>query len=526
MCGIVGAVNKKGERSQIGSVTYVLLNGVQHRGYESAGMSRLGDNGIETIKGLGPVNAALPTEKIINKTGFAALGQVRYSNTGSGVTRSEKLKFQLGKTISDKWKRNAQPFYRDSLKFGDAALVQNGNLTNAQELKKWLQDDLGLVFKGETDTEVILVLLMYYVEFENLSVLEAIQKAMTKMRGSFSCLLLTKEGIIAFRDKKGFHPLEIGEDDNFFYFASEPCAWHLHRAKHIGEVKPGEIIEAKVGQTQLIRHPAPTKCKLSLCIFEYIYLMAIYNPQVKKIRDRYGRALFQHHQLPGLIISMMESGQGAALGYSFAQAIKLPGQGCYDNTLPKDPSLGRSFLEAEQLDREEIVRIKYHFLLPQISDKIDYFASNLNQPWINIVDDSLVRGTTSRIIIQLVRELLQEFYPQLADKIKIAWLASSPPYKYPCYMGIDTYDQEKLIAWRVEQELKGQFPGQTISQDQIIEVVRQQIGADYLGYLPIEDARQITAEALGLQPTEFCDACFTENYPIPVNRRQHKMSCA
>ena len=525
MCGIVGAVNKKGELSQVGTLIYVLLNGVQHRGHESAGKSRLGDNGIETSKGLGPVNAALPPEKIINKTGFAALGQVRYSTTGTGVTRTEKIMFQLGRTISDKWKRNAQPFYRHSLR-GDAAIVHNGNLTNAQELKKWLQEDLGLEFKGESDTEVILVLIMYYVEFENLSVLEAIQKAMTKMRGAFSCLLLTKEGIIAFRDKKGFHPLEIGEDDNFFYFASEPCAWHRHRARHIGEVKPGEIVEAKVGQAQLIRHPAPTKSKLALCIFEYIYLMAIYNPHVKKIRDRFGQALFQYHPLPGLIISMMESGQGAALGFHFSQAMKLPGQGCYDNAIPKDPSMGRSFLESEQLDREEVNHIKYHYLLPQISDKIEYLASILETVWIIIVDDSLIRGTVSKIIIQLIRELLQEYYPHLAGKIKIAWVVSAPPYKHPCYMGIDTYDKDKLIAWRLEQELKSSSSHQDITKEMLTEAVRQAINADYLGYLPIEDAKEITATVLGLQPDELCAACFTGDYPIPVDRCQHKMSCA
>ncbi len=526
MCGITGVVTKSKQLGPIGPIAYDLLLHEQHRGEESAGISVCDDNGIETLKGLGPVIAALPAEKVLNLDGYAALTQNRYSTTGTGVTKQDKLQFQLGRFRGNAWKKNAQPFFRRSLRIGDAAIVHNGNLTNAQELKNWLRNDLGLEFKGQSDTEVILVLIMYYAEYENMSLLEAVRKAMTKMKGAYSCLLLTKEGIIAFRDKKGFRPLEIGEDDNYFYFASEPCAWHLLQAKHLGEVEPGEIIEAKIGSPELIRHKPPKKSRLAICIFCYIYLMAIQNPKVKKIRDRYGQALFRHHPLPGLIISMMESGQGAALGYSFAQAINLPGQGCYDNALPKDPHMGRSFLEAEQLDREAVNRLKYYYLLPQIADKIEYFATIMETVWIIIVDDSLVRGTVARIIIQAIRELIQEYYPHLAHKIKIAWLVSAPPYKFPCYMGIDTYEKENLIAWRIEQQLKVANPDQEISQEALIEAIRQEIGADNLGYLPVDEAKQITAGVLGLKPSELCDACFTGNYPIPVDHCQHKMSCA
>ncbi len=524
MCGITGVVAKNKQLAPIGQIAYDLLLHLQHRGEESAGASFRNENGVETIKGLGPVIAALPAEKIMSEEGYAALTHNRYSTTGTGVTKQQKHQFQLGLFKSSSWKRNAQPFFRRSLRIGDAAIVHNGNLTNAQELKNWLRNDLGLEFKGESDTEVILILIMYYAEYESLSLLEAVRKAMTKMKGAYSCLLLTKEGIIAFRDKKGFRPLEIGEDNNFFYFASEPCAWHLLQARHIGEVEPGEIIEARISSSELIRHKPPRRSRLAVCIFCYIYLMAIHNPKVKKIRDRYGQALFSQYPLPGLVISMMESGQGAALGYSFAQAIKMPGQGCYDNVLPKDSNVGRSFLEAEQLDREAVNRLKYYYLLPQISDKVEHLASILETVWIIIVDDSLVRGTVSRILIQAIRELIVEYYPHLSHKIKIAWLVSAPPYQFPCYMGIDTYDKDKLIASRIEQQIKAASKKE-VGLDELTEGIRQEIGADKLGYLSLEEAKKITASVLGLKPENLCDACFSGDYPISVDECQNKMSC-
>lgn len=527
MCGIIGVVSKKAEEQPIGLVTLFALYGLIHRGKESAGIATFGPNsGLNTIKGLGTVDVALPIAKVINILGTHGFGHTRYSTSGSGASAIDKLKFLFGKLKHSIWKRNAQPFYLETLK-GKRALIHNGNLTNAHKLKKELQEKLpGIEFLGQSDTEVILVLISYYIDYENLSTVEAIKKAMGVMEGAYSCILLTKEGLFAFRDVKGFRPLEIGENNDFVFFASEPCAWHIFKAKHIGSVQPGEIVEAKPGSGQLTRHQVLTSETQAICLYCYYYFMALHNPQVKECRDRYGIELFREHPLSGMIIPMMESGLGAALGYYFGQAMSLTNIGFVDIPMPKDPNIGRSFIAADQAERQAVNESKYFYLFDQIKHKIRALAEKLDVMWFIVVDDSLIRGTVAKAIICQIREIIKTIFPDLADKIKIAWLLTAPLYKHPCYMGLDTYEPNSLIAHRLGEKLRNQQGTSEVSDEQIIEAIKLEIGADYLGFLTFGKSLQITAEVLGITTADLCKGCTSGEYPIKIDEQQDKMSCA
>jgi amidophosphoribosyltransferase len=444
---------------------------------------------------------------------------------GGSASAIDKLKFLLHKLKNSIWKRNAQPFYLQTLK-GKRALVHNGNLTNAHKLKRELQSkDPSLEFMGESDTEVILVLISYYIEYENLSTLDAIKKAMNVMEGAYSCILMTKEGLFAFRDPKGFRPLEIGENNDYIIFSSEVCAWKSHKAKHIGSVNPGEIVQVLAGSSQLIRHQVLTSDKTALCAYCWYYFMAITNPTVKNCRDLYGIELFAEHPLSGIIIPMMESGLGAALGYHFGQSMSKDHMGFIDIITPKDRNVGRSFLEPIQADREEVNRMKYVFLFDEIQHKIRTLAEQLDTLWFIIVDDSIIRGTVSKTIISMIRQIIQDLFPDLAHKIKIAWLSSAPLYKHPCYMGLDTYDRNSLIAHRHEEAIKIKLGTDSVSDSQIIEAIRLEIGADYLGLLPLENSLRITAQVLGISEDDICKACATGIYPIDIDPELDKTSC-
>jgi amidophosphoribosyltransferase len=526
MCGIFGLATKKENEELIGLQTLLGLYGLIHRGRESAGIVTYGPrSGLNHVKGLGPVDVALPIAKVLKLPGTIAVGQVRYSTMGGSATAIDKLKFILRKLKSSIWKRNAQPFYLETLK-GKRALVHNGNLTNAHKLKQELKNkDPDLEFMGESDTEVILILISYYIEYEHLSSLDAIKKAMSVMEGAYSCILLTKEGLFAFRDAKGFRPLEIGENNDYVIFSSEVSAWKNHKAEHISTVKPGEIVQVLAGSAQLIRHQVLTSDKMALCAFCWYYFMAITNPTVKECRDLYGIELFAEHPLSGIIIPMMESGLGAALGYHFGQAMSKAHKGFFDIPMPKDRNVGRSFLEPNQTDREEVNRMKYYFLFDQIKHKIRALAEQLDVLWIIVVDDSINRGTVAKVMISIIRKIIQELFPDLANKIKIAWLSSAHLYKYSCYMGLDTYDLDSLIAHRCEEMLKIKLNTEVVSDSQIIEAIRLEIGADYLGLLSLEKSLQITAQVLGVNIDDICMACVTGEYPINIDDGLTKKSC-
>ncbi len=516
MCGIIGEICKEGNKVDIGIRAKRLLRNLQHRGHESAGITVTDGQNVSTKKGTGEVIEAIPKRWAFRKEGLAAIGQVRYSTTGSSVPKdnraislseSEVSYEELHEHEKSPGAKSSQPFFHDSTFQGRCALVHNGNLTNASSLKSSLIEK-GIDFEGSSDSEVILKLLCYLIDAEKLEVLEAIQKTMTKIKGAFSCIFLTKKGLWVFRDKKGFRPLKVAETKDSFIFASEDCAWHNRQAKFLRDVMPGEIIEVRIGKKDLIFHKPPEKKhRLAVCVFEYIYLMAFYSWGVAKIRTLLGKRLFHHHPFPGIVIPVMTSGEGGALGYHMAQSQEFPGRSFYFPALYKNPLVGRTFLEPKQIERIHKNRSKYFFLFDAIRESIYELAKTEKKIFITLIDDSLIRGNVSRTIIKLVRAELKKLCPDIYKKIRIIWLLTSPPYKSPCYFGIDTYEKKELIA-----------------ANRDIEGIRKSINASYVGYLPLEDMLEIAAEVLEIELSDFCEACFSGNYPIPIDPEQIKMS--
>lgn len=522
MCGICGEISKTNQLDDLGERIRALLLALQHRGHESAGALTSDGHNVNAEKGFGEVIEVLPISwAVVQEKIKLGIGHVRYSTSGSGVSQklikttrgldSFSKKRLLKKNSSS---RNIQPFYTDSNRFGRIGLVHNGNLTNAARLKKNLQQK-GIIFETGSDTEVILRLISYYTQQKKTSIPEAIRKAMNKMEGAFSCILLTKEGLWAFRDYLGFRPLKIAETKDSFIFASEPIAWHGREIfppkNHKSNVLAGEIVEVKVGRGRLKSYrPSKKDLQRAFCIFEDVYLQLLGNPKVAKIRFEFGQKLFACHPHPGIVIPIMNSGEGAALGYLFAQSRKFPGRSFYYPALLKNALVGRTFLEPDQKTRKAKNKKKFFWLLNVIEPMIKQLAQTEKYIWIILTDDSLIRGNVSRTLIKLIRQELKKLYPELyaAKRFKIALLLSSPPYVNSCYFGIDTYDKSQLIA-----------ANKTEAQ------IKRSIGCNDLGYLPLEQMLEVAAKVHGLKTCEFCTGCFKGGkYPIKIDPKQDKQS--
>jgi len=518
MCGIAGEVVKVNRNVDIGLRGRGLGQAIQHRGHETGGETVTDGQNVRTKKGHGVIVEAVSAYWADKRKGKSVIVQVRYSTTGSGSNKTDQCRhadihpsMEYEDIIEiDPGLKNSQPFFFDSYRQGRCALVHNGNLTNALEIKIFLREKGGIKqFDGDSDSELILKLICYFVDREGMDIINAIRAAMTKMRGAWSCIFLTREGLWAFRDKKGFWPLHIAETDDSFIFASEECAWHTRQAKSLRSVEPGEIVEAKIGSSKLISYKPPRKSRLALCTLNYAYLEAFYNPETSIVRPEYGFELYKLFPCHGLTVPIMNSGEGAAVGYHNADLIEEKGYNLFFPALYKNPKVGRTFLEPQQIDRIFKNKIKYFFLFPSTKRLIEYLATKKGPIYIILVDDSLIRGTVARTIIKLVRQQLREIYPHLYKRMKIVWLSSFPQYKYPCYFGMDTYNREKLIA-----------------ANRSLDQIRRSIRASFLGYLPEENFLEITARVLGVQTTDLCRGCTSGDYPIPINPKQDKFSCA
>ncbi len=518
MCGIGGEVVKGNRDVDIGLRGRGLAESIQHRGHETGGITVTDGQNLRTKKGHGKIVEAIPAYWANKRNGKAVIVQVRYSTTGSGSKKTDQAKhMDIDPNMEyedmvdiDPGLKNSQPFFTDSFHHGRCALVHNGNLTNAREVKNFLQKKGGIKhFDGDSDSELVLKLICYFADKERLDTLDAIRATMTKIRGAWSCLFLTRESIWAFRDKKGFWPLKIAETKDSFIFASEECAWHTRNAKFLRSVEPGEIIEAKIGNDRLISHLSSTKSKQAHCTLNYAYLEAFFNPEISKVRPEYGYRLYELYQWHGLTIPILNSGEGAALGYHNAALMSKDGYSFYFPALYKNPNVGRTFLEPSQIDRIFKNKIKYFFLLHSVKKIIEHLAQKKGYIHIVMVDDSLIRGTVARTLIKLIRQQLKEIYPHFYKRMRIVWLSSFPPYKFSCYFGMDTYEKSKLIA-------------STKNHEQIC----RSIGATHLGYLPEKDFLEITAKVLGKNTNDFCRGCTSGNYPIPIDPRQDKFSCA
>ena len=452
-CGVFGVYSA--EKSDVASTAYYGLFALQHRGQESCGIIVNDDGVFSGFKDKGLVNDVFTTE-IINSLGEGniAVGHVRYGTTGSND------------------RSNAQPIVVNHIK-GKMALAHNGNLINSGELRRELELQ-GSIFHTTSDTEVI----SYIITKERLSapsIEQAVNSAMNRIKGAYSLVVMSPSKLIAVRDENGFRPLCYGKTaDGRYIVASESCALDAVGAEFIRDIKPGEIVVfEKNGVRSIEDHCKKSPC--SLCVFEYIYFArpdsVIDGCSVHTARQRAGAFLALEHPVQAdVVIGVPDSGLDAALGYAKQSGIP------YEIGFIKNKYIGRTFIAPGQKSREDKVKIK-----------LNPIAEVAKGKRIVMIDDSIVRGTTSARIVKLLRE---------AGAKEIHMRVSAPPFMNPCYYGTDIDSRENLIACKHS-----------------VEEIAKIIGVDSLGYLSVDSVKQI---AKGICGTGYCTACFDGCYPTAV----------
>ena len=452
-CGVFGIYDKAGTED-VAVAVYSALYALQHRGQESCGMAVNEDGVITGHRDLGLGNEVFTPqvmETMRKPEARMATGHVRYATAGSRV------------------RANAQPMIVRHGR-GTMALCHNGNLTNAVQLRNALEND-GAIFHGSSDTEVICYLLTRN-RLRHKSIEQAVSATMEQLEGAYSLIIMSSTKLIAVRDPRGYRPLCIGTLPGGGYaFASESCALDAVGAALLRDVEPGEIVVADANGLRSIKDHCSRKPS-QMCVFEYIYFArpdsTIEGCSVHEARMQAGRFLAQEHPVDAdVVIGVPDSGLDAALGY--AEASGIP----YGIGFIKNKYIGRTFIQGNQKQRENSVRIKLNVIASTVRDKR-----------VVLIDDSIVRGTTSARIIKLLRD---------AGAKEVHFRVSAPPFKYPCYFGTDIPDQKLLVA-----------TGRTV--DQINEI----IGADTLGYLSTEHVVQLAPGA----GCGFCTACFTGQYAV------------
>jgi amidophosphoribosyltransferase len=442
-CGLFGIWN----HAEAANVAYLGLYALQHRGQESAGIASTDGQHFHVEKAMGWVADVFGRERLKRLPGHRAIGHVRYSTAGSSNLR------------------NAQPI-TGTTAHGPVAIAHNGNLVNAEALREELEKD-GAVFQSSSDTEVILHLL---ARSEGATLAEQLARALTRVRGAYTLLLLTPDSVIGVRDPSGFRPLTLGRLGDAWVLASETCALDLLEARVERDVEPGEIlIVDERGLTSL--RPFRPADRLQ-CVFEYVYFArpdsVLWGRNVHAVRKALGHQLAREHPVEAdLVIPVPDSGVGAALGFS--EESGLP----YDTGLVRNHYVGRTFIEPQQGIRHFGVKVK---LNPN--------REVLDGKRVVVIDDSIVRGTTSRKIVKMIRA---------AGAREVHVRISSPPIQWPCYYGIDTPTRRELIG-----------------ASHKVEEIQRYLGADSLGYLSLEGMLKAT----GSDPHHFCHACFTGQYQV------------
>ncbi|TGK62063.1 amidophosphoribosyltransferase [Leptospira wolffii] len=444
-CAIFGIFNSQ----EAANFTYLGLYSMQHRGQESSGIVSSDGEHLYRYAGMGLVANIFTEGKIRELTGSSAIGHNRYSTTGASFLR------------------NAQPLRVES-HLGPIALAHNGNLVNSWEVRSQLEKE-GSIFQTTIDSEVIVHLMARSGETDLLS---ALSSALKKVRGAYSLVVLTKSQLIAVRDPNGFRPLVMGRrDDGSIVFASETCAFDITDTTYERDVEPGEMIV--VDRTGIRSfYPFP-QARPALCIFEYIYFARpdsnIFGESVYKVRKALGNQLAQ--ELPveaDVVIPVPDSANIAALGYSEASGIP------FQSGLIRSHYVGRTFIEPDQKIRDFGAKIKYNVVKNVVEGKR-----------VVIVDDSIMRGTTSRKIIKMIRN---------AGATEIHLRVSAPPTISPCYYGIDIPTHKELIA-----------------ATHTIEEIRKYLRVDSIAYLSVDSMHRAVREHQG---GGFCNACFTSDYPV------------
>ena len=451
-CGVFGIYDISG--GDVAHTIYYGLLSLQHRGQESCGIavSNTSDpkGRVVSSKDMGLVNEVFTGDDVDKLPGNIGVGHVRYSTAGSST------------------RENAQPLVLEYVK-GTLALAHNGNLTNSPELRDQLAYT-GAIFQTTIDSELI----AYLVARERIgseSVEEAVGKAMKKLHGAYSLVIMSPRKLIGARDPYGFRPLVLGKRDSSYIFASETCALDTIGAEYVRDVEPGEIVTVNSdGEIISDRSNCLTKDRHGHCIFEYIYFArpdsSIDGISVYESRIKAGKYLYEDDPIEADVVAgVPESGNVAALGYSMASGIP------FGQVFVKNSYIGRTFIKPGQKRREDSVMVKLNAMKNAVAGKR-----------VVIVDDSIVRGTTSDRIISMLRE---------AGAREVHMRISSPPFLWPCFFGTDVPAREQLIAY-----------------ERTIDEIREKIGADTLSYLKLERLNDIVSNKINI-----CRGCFTGNYP-------------
>lgn len=459
-CGVFGAYDLAGD--DVASYVYYGLFALQHRGQQSAGISVTDttgeDNNVMYHKDTGLVNEVFDKKSLLSLKGNLGVGHVRYSTAG-GTGRE-----------------NAQPFVIHYTK-GILSMGHNGNLTNAMELRDELAET-GAIFQANTDSELI----TYMIARERLNTLtveDAVKAATERLTGAFSLVISSPSKLIGVRDPHGFRPLCIGKKEDIYFLSSESAALDTIGAEFIRDVEPGEMVVIDKDGS-LTTHRISRETKAARCIFEYIYFARtdsrIDGQSVYTSRTKAGSLLAQEHPVEAdLVVGVPESGLAAAIGYS--QESGIP----YGMAFYKNSYVGRTFIKPKQNERTASVQVKLNVIREVVEGKR-----------IIMVDDSIVRGTTIRNIVRMLKR---------AGATEVHVRVSSPPFKFPCFYGTDVPSSENLVAY-----------------NNSLEEIRESIDADSLGYLSVDSLGDLCP---GL---DYCDSCFTGRYKggIPTDEQDRK----
>lgn len=453
-CGVFGIFNREAESVDTARCVYYALYALQHRGQEACGIAVNDGNLISLYKDLGLVHEVFDEKILSGMKGSIAIGHVRYSTTGGNN------------------RRNIQPLGVDYIK-GSLVIAHNGNVSNAALLRQELEQQ-GAVFQCTSDTEVIAFLIAKERLTAN-SVEEAVARVAPRLEGSFSLLVMSPKKLIALRDPKGMRPLCMGHLGKSPVFASESCALDSIGASFDRDVRPGELIVVdESGERVMESGINPDTSKCALCVFEHIYFArpdsVIDGQSVYQARLEAGRILARSHPVQAdLVIGVPDSGLAAAIG--FAQESGIP----YGEGLVKNRYIGRTFIQPTQNGRESAVSIKLSALRRSVEGKR-----------VVMIDDSIVRGTTMRQIVDLLKK---------AGATEVHVRISAPEFLWPCYYGTDIDDRSQLASVKFTHE-----------------ELTERIGADSLGFLPLAQVKEIAKDS----KLNFCTACFSGDYPYPV----------
>jgi amidophosphoribosyltransferase len=446
-CGVFGVFG----HPEAANMTYLGLYALQHRGQESAGIATTDGLQIRLVRAMGHVAETFDTAALARLPGTAAIGHVRYSTAGESRLS------------------NAQPILIDCA-HGQIAVCHNGNLVNARELRDELVQH-GSIFQSGGDTEVVLHL---YARSKAASVEDAIVESVSQVQGAFSLALLTKDRLVAVRDPHGFRPLALGRLDGAWVVASETCAMDLIGARYEREVEPGEVLVISADGLRSIKPfpPAP----INHCVFEHVYFARpdsyVFGQSVNEVRTNLGRILAREQPVPAdVVVPVPDSGVCAAMGYAEASGVPLR------MGLIRNHYVGRTFIEPESAIRHFGVKVK-----------LNPVRSILDGQRVILVDDSIVRGTTSRKIVKLVRS---------AGAREVHVRISCPPTISPCFYGVDTPRRSELIA-----------------ATHTLDEIRTYLGADSVGYLSHDGLM----EAVGSGRSRYCSSCYTGHYPVEFPR--------